>query len=165
MPLEHPTLSGGNLPTSAPIPGPQPIKCNLKASLLHPIMTSFGNLEHLLSANLLLGWSCKIEWWMELVMSIGRVRKAMVSMIMLVSWEIWKERNARVFQQHVLSSLARSKRRLQFGVWPGSMKMAKKKYLVSEKKIVKHCFTKSCFAHVNCVVRFLFVNFGFLLKM
>jgi hypothetical protein len=30
------------------------------------------------------------EWWMELVMENGRVRKAMAPIIMLVSWAIWK---------------------------------------------------------------------------
>jgi hypothetical protein len=38
------------------------------------------------------------EWWTKMVLEIGKERKAMVSMIILVSWEIWKERNAKIFR-------------------------------------------------------------------
>jgi hypothetical protein len=37
-------------------------------------------------------------WWKALVLRCGHSRKAISSLIMLVSWEVWKERNARVFQ-------------------------------------------------------------------
>lgn len=43
------------------------------------------------------------EWWKEVIHKRGTQRKAISSMAMLVSWEIWKERNARVFQNHVVS--------------------------------------------------------------
>jgi hypothetical protein len=33
------------------------------------------------------------DWWMQGVHKMGQSRKAMVSLAMLVSWEIWKERN------------------------------------------------------------------------
>ena len=38
------------------------------------------------------------EWWFEVTSKRGDSRKAMASLIMLVSWEIWKERNGRVFR-------------------------------------------------------------------
>jgi hypothetical protein len=38
------------------------------------------------------------EWWMSFIYSNGMRRKSLVSLIMLVSWEIWNERNARVFR-------------------------------------------------------------------
>jgi hypothetical protein len=44
------------------------------------------------------------EWWMNLVMTCERVRKALASMIILVSWETWKERNTRVFNHHAMPS-------------------------------------------------------------
>jgi hypothetical protein len=38
------------------------------------------------------------EWWMSFIYSNGVRRKSLVSLIMLVSLEIWNERNARVFR-------------------------------------------------------------------
>jgi hypothetical protein len=40
------------------------------------------------------------EWWRCFVQKDGQSKKAMSSLAMLVSWEIWKERNARVFRNH-----------------------------------------------------------------
>ena len=45
---------------------------------------------------------CINIWWTNLALQKGKERKAMASMLMLVSWELWKERNARVFR-HVHS--------------------------------------------------------------
>jgi hypothetical protein len=39
------------------------------------------------------------EWWMSFIYSNGVRRKSLVSLILLVSWEVWKERNARVFHK------------------------------------------------------------------
>lgn len=41
------------------------------------------------------------EWWARMVLGRGHRRKAVSSLLMLVSWdwELWKERNARVFQK------------------------------------------------------------------
>jgi hypothetical protein len=36
-------------------------------------------------------------WWRDVVQKRGHSRKVMASLAMLVNWEIWKERNARVF--------------------------------------------------------------------
>jgi hypothetical protein len=41
-------------------------------------------------------WNVK-EWWMEAVYKQGQSKKAMASLVMLVLWEIWKERNTRIF--------------------------------------------------------------------
>lgn len=38
------------------------------------------------------------SWWEHLSLAHGSRRKAMPSLIMLVSWSIWNERNARVFK-------------------------------------------------------------------
>lgn len=40
------------------------------------------------------------EWWNEAIHKQGQSKKAMASLAMLVSWEIWKERNARVFRNN-----------------------------------------------------------------
>jgi hypothetical protein len=41
------------------------------------------------------------EWWRELVdVQTPRKRKGAASLFMVVEWEIWKERNARVFERH-----------------------------------------------------------------
>jgi hypothetical protein len=37
------------------------------------------------------------EWWMSFIYFNGMWRKSLVTLIMLVSWEIWNKRNARVF--------------------------------------------------------------------
>jgi hypothetical protein len=41
------------------------------------------------------------EWWIERIdpHKIGPSRKAMASLALLVSWDIWKESNARVFSK------------------------------------------------------------------
>jgi hypothetical protein len=44
------------------------------------------------------------EWWTKSILQRGQSRKAMASLAMLVSWEIWKERNARVFQNSATTS-------------------------------------------------------------
>jgi hypothetical protein len=42
------------------------------------------------------------DWWTKMASSQG---KSMTSMLMLVSWEVPKERNARVFRNHNSSAL------------------------------------------------------------
>jgi hypothetical protein len=37
------------------------------------------------------------EWWMSFMHSNSVRRKSLVSLILLLSWEIWSEHNARVF--------------------------------------------------------------------
>ena len=44
------------------------------------------------------------EWWTQGIHKRGASRKAMASLAMLVSWEIWKERNARVFRNISITS-------------------------------------------------------------
>jgi hypothetical protein len=38
------------------------------------------------------------HWWTSMVLTHGGRRKAMASLLMLVAWEIWNERNARTFK-------------------------------------------------------------------
>jgi hypothetical protein len=38
------------------------------------------------------------EWWSEAVHKQGQLRKAMATLAILISWEVWKEQNARVFR-------------------------------------------------------------------
>jgi hypothetical protein len=40
------------------------------------------------------------EWWTDGIHKRGAPVKAMASMAMLISWEIWNERNARIFRHH-----------------------------------------------------------------
>jgi hypothetical protein len=40
------------------------------------------------------------EWWQEAIHKQCQSRKAMASLAMLVSWEVRKERNVRVFQNN-----------------------------------------------------------------
>jgi hypothetical protein len=37
-------------------------------------------------------------WWTSIAFAHAGRRKAMATLLMLVSWEIWKERNARTFK-------------------------------------------------------------------
>uniref|UniRef100_A0ACD5UMD8 Uncharacterized protein n=1 Tax=Avena sativa TaxID=4498 RepID=A0ACD5UMD8_AVESA len=43
------------------------------------------------------------EWWKKAIHKKGPQRKALASLAMLVTWEIWKERNARVFRGHAVT--------------------------------------------------------------
>ena len=45
------------------------------------------------------GISSVHEWWTRTILGRGHRRKTISSLVMLVSWEVWKERNARVFQK------------------------------------------------------------------
>jgi hypothetical protein len=38
------------------------------------------------------------DWWLKTIISGDHIKKAVVSVMMLVSWEIWKEQNMRVFR-------------------------------------------------------------------
>ena len=38
------------------------------------------------------------DWWLKTINSGGHIKKAAASILMLVMWEMWKERNARVFR-------------------------------------------------------------------
>jgi hypothetical protein len=44
------------------------------------------------------------EWWTEAIHKQGPSKKAMASLVMLISWEIWKERNARIFRDTYMTS-------------------------------------------------------------
>jgi hypothetical protein len=44
------------------------------------------------------------DWWMKEVHKQGPSKRAMASLGMLISWEIWKERNARVFRNAFTTS-------------------------------------------------------------
>ena len=47
------------------------------------------------------GWRYEIsvkEWWFKTILDRGPPRKALASMLMLVFWELWNERNVRVFK-------------------------------------------------------------------
>ena len=38
------------------------------------------------------------HWWSEIALARSPNVKGMASLLMLISWELWKERNARVFR-------------------------------------------------------------------
>jgi hypothetical protein len=51
-------------------------------------------------------WACLSiqDWWYAMVRGPSTHRKGLASLILLTVWEIWKERNARVFRQKVSPS-------------------------------------------------------------
>jgi hypothetical protein len=58
------------------------------------------------------------DWWMSFIYSSGVHRKSLVSLIMLVSWEVWNERNARVFPNvATLPTIVASKIREEAALW------------------------------------------------
>ncbi|KAF7098048.1 hypothetical protein CFC21_099817 [Triticum aestivum] len=57
------------------------------------------------------------DWWHHMVGVNANVRKGLASVVMLVSWEIWNERNARVFRNvssmpYVITSRIKTEARL-----------------------------------------------------
>jgi hypothetical protein len=67
------------------------------------------------------------SWWLHIVHDHPRRRKAIASLVMLVSWELWNERNARFFNNKssmALVVLARIKSEARSWVFTGA------KYLV-----------------------------------
>ena len=50
------------------------------------------------------GFSTLEEWWTEVVHKKGDARKGLASLAMLVDWEIWLERNTRVFQNKSMTT-------------------------------------------------------------
>jgi hypothetical protein len=44
------------------------------------------------------------EGWMEAIHKQGQSKKAMASLVMLISWEVWKDRNAHIFRINVFTS-------------------------------------------------------------
>ena len=58
------------------------------------------------------------DWWLKAVSGGGDHRKATASLMMLVSWEIWKERNARIFcNTDVATSIVVSKIKEEAHLW------------------------------------------------
>jgi hypothetical protein len=58
------------------------------------------------------------DWWMSFINSNGVRRKSLVTFIMLVSWEIWNERNARVFRNiAMLPNIVVEKIRGEAALW------------------------------------------------
>jgi hypothetical protein len=56
------------------------------------------------------------KWWLKMVYGSTTNRKVVVSLNLLVSWEVWNERNARVFRKNhvppfvILSSIKKEVR-------------------------------------------------------
>jgi len=46
-----------------------------------------------------------MHWWTNITSSEHVPRKAIISLALLVIWEVWRERNARVFRKHETSAL------------------------------------------------------------
>jgi hypothetical protein len=44
------------------------------------------------------------EWWMQAIHKQGQFKKALGSIAMLISWELWNERNACIFRNNVSTS-------------------------------------------------------------
>lgn len=59
------------------------------------------------------------DWWCMMATLDGVPKKALRSLLLLVNWEVWKERNARTFVRNSRRWLCskKSKRRRMLGVW------------------------------------------------
>jgi hypothetical protein len=58
------------------------------------------------------------EWWQEAIDKQCQSRKTMASLAMLLSWEVWKERNASVFQNNAFTTMmVISKIREEMALW------------------------------------------------
>jgi hypothetical protein len=58
------------------------------------------------------------EWWMSFIYPNGTRRKSFDTLLMLVTWEIWNERNVRVFLNvATLPSIVVSKIRGEAALW------------------------------------------------
>jgi hypothetical protein len=63
-------------------------------------------------------WGSVKDWWVHVIHKRGANRKALTSLAMLVSWEIWLERNARVFQNRsATASMILQKIKDEMGLW------------------------------------------------
>jgi hypothetical protein len=63
-------------------------------------------------------WRGVKEWWTEAIHKQGPSKKAMASLIILISWEIWKERNAWVFPNtYTTSSFIVVKIKEELALW------------------------------------------------
>jgi hypothetical protein len=57
-------------------------------------------------------------WWGEMIRKQGYSRKAMASLAMLVSWDIWQERNALLFLNNIsISNMIVSKINSDVVLW------------------------------------------------
>ena len=76
------------------------VQCRFTARLWGMIKTWLG--LHTIDAS---GWAnlSTLEWWRHMTMGGIPQRKAMASLTLLVSWEIWNERNGRVFRNKYVS--------------------------------------------------------------
>ena len=64
------------------------------------------------------GYDSVKAWWCSITRVQGRRRKGLSSLLLLVSWEIWNERNARVFRNVAsMPSLIISNIKRGAGLW------------------------------------------------
>jgi hypothetical protein len=67
------------------------------------------------------------EWWLTMTGSSSPNRKAIASLVVLACWEVWNERNARVFRnKHMPPTvvLANIKRELKLWVATGAKRVS-----------------------------------------
>jgi hypothetical protein len=62
-----------------------------------------------------------LEWWEAIANTKGVPKKALCTLTLLVTWEIWNERNRRTFQQKELSTASlMAKIKEEAKTWVGS---------------------------------------------
>jgi hypothetical protein len=60
------------------------------------------------------------EWWESVIYNNGTGRKSLASLIMLTSWEIWNERNVRVFRNvSTMPTAVVQEIKLEVALWCG----------------------------------------------
>jgi tRNA-dihydrouridine synthase len=57
------------------------------------------------------------DWWMKAIHKQGQFKKAVGSIAMLISWELRKKRNARVFWNISTSNIDVNKIKEEFALW------------------------------------------------
>jgi hypothetical protein len=45
------------------------------------------------------------DWWVRITLQNGGNNNSLASLAMLISWEVWKEHNARIFRSHASMSI------------------------------------------------------------
>ncbi|KAL6595666.1 hypothetical protein ACP70R_048006 [Stipagrostis hirtigluma subsp. patula] len=67
------------------------------------------------------------QWWTQLASTTGAPKKGLRSAIILVSWEVWNERNARTFnrtERPAQSLIHRIKEEAAIWIWAGAKHLA-----------------------------------------
>lgn len=57
------------------------------------------------------------HWWESMLLMMNTPKKAMVTLLLMVTWEIWKERNGRIFRSAFTSPMSLTKLKEEARLW------------------------------------------------